>query len=202
MKRRIGTILAMILVLVLTACGAQAPGTENNNTPVQEEQQENQKPEDEKKPEEDETDPEAEEPDGTEEPEDETESKKEIEIYSGNEEATELVTSLVVIPELTAENILKELNFKEVIPENVTANDCKKVEKDGKAALELDLSQSFAEYLNGLGTSGETIALGSVCNTFLKAYECESIKITIDGEMLSTGHAEYPGYMEFFESVR
>lgn len=202
MKRRISTVLAILLVLVITACGAQTPGTENV-PPVQEEQQQETTPEDKVVPEAETDDAKEESPDQTEEElRKETETKREIEIYSGNEDATELVTSLAEIPDLAAKYILAELAYKGVVPENVTANDCKKLEKDGRNVLELDLSQSFADFLNGQGTSGETITLGSVCNTFLKAYKCDAVRITVDGQVLETGHAEYPGYMEFVTSVR
>ena len=39
----------------------------------------------------------------------------------------------------------------------------------------------------------------SVVNTFLDAYGCEKIKITVEGNTLESGHAEYPRYMNRFE---
>ena len=33
----------------------------------------------------------------------------------------------------------------------------------------------------------------------LSAYDCEQVKITVEGQTLATGHAEYPGYMTKFE---
>ena len=68
--------------------------------------------------------------------------------------------------------------------------------------MDVDLSGNFAEYRGSQGTSGEMLTMGSVCNTFLKAYVCDGIKITVDGNVLTTGHAEYDGYQEFMESAR
>lgn len=211
MKRRIGTIAAVTLVLALTACGEQSAGT-GTDTQVQEEQQKEQtdnqqNPDDEGKGDSSKEDTSEDNADGTEgqteeDLRDDTANQREIEVYSSNEDATELVTTLAVIPDLTAANILNELAYKNVIPAEVTANDCELVEKDGKRLLNVDLSGEFADYLNHQGTTGEMITMGSVCNTFLKAYVCDGIKITIDGNVLETGHAEYAGYQEFVESVR
>lgn len=211
MKRRIGTITAVTLVLALTACGEQSAGT-GTDTQVQEEQQKEQADnqqslDDTGKGDSSEEGASEEDVDGTEgeteeDLRDDTANQREIEVYSSNEDATGLVTTLAVIPDLTAANILNELAYKNVIPDDVTANNCELVEKDGKRLLQVDLSGEFAEYLNRQGTTGETITMGCVCNTFLKAYVCDGIKITIDGNVLETGHAEYDGYQEFVESVR
>lgn len=42
---------------------------------------------------------------------------------------------------------------------------------------------------------GEYATLGNVCNTFLDAYACEKIQITVEGNTLETSHTEYHGYL-------
>lgn len=66
-------------------------------------------------------------------------------------------------------------------------------------ALDLDLNQAFGNALGSMGTAGEYMTLGSLCNTFLDAYGCEKIQITVEGNTLETGHTEYPGYLNKFE---
>ena len=207
MKRRIGTVAAIVLVLALTACGEQGTGA-GTDAQVQEQQgteEQDKTAGKEEEPSEDKTsqdDAGADEEKTEEELREETENQREIEVYSSNEDATEFVTTLAVIPDLTAANILNELAYKNVIPEDIAANSCKLKEEGGKRLLDVDLSGNFAAYLGSQGTSGEMLTMGSVCNTFLKAYVCDGIKITVDGNVLTTGHAEYDGYQEFMESAR
>ncbi len=52
--------------------------------------------------------------------------------------------------------------------------------------------------LKEMGSSAEYLVIGSICNTYLDVYHCAKIHITVNGEMLATGHAEYPGYMTRF----
>ena len=61
--------------------------------------------------------------------------------------------------------VCRVLNLKRVVRELK--------EEGGKRLLDVDLSGNFAEYLGSQGTSGEMLSMGSVCNTFLKAYVCD-----------------------------
>lgn len=70
---------------------------------------------------------------------------------------------------------------------------------DDKESIELDLNDAFAAYVSNMGSTGEYYTVGALCNTFLDAYDCEQIRITVEGDSLSTGHAEYPGYLSRFE---
>ena len=136
MKRRIGTVAAIVLVLALTACGEQGTGA-GTDAQVQEQQgteEQDKTAGKEEEPSEDKTsqdDAGADEEKTEEELREETENQREIEVYSSNEDATEFVTTLAVIPDLTAANILNELAYKNVIPEDITANSCKLKEEGG-----------------------------------------------------------------------
>ena len=72
------------------------------------------------------------------------------------------------------------------------------IEQVGKA-LSLDVNEAFGVQLRSYGTTGETILIQSVVNTFLDAYGCEKIKITENGATLCSGHMEYGEYMGKYE---
>lgn len=125
--------------------------------------------------------------------------EKQVRIYFGNADASDFETENVLVQQISADEIWNQLIEKGVIPMDVTILSCKETEQEGKKALELDVSEKFSTYLNGLGTSGEYITVGSICNTFLDAFDSETIRITVEGKKLETGHAEYPGYMSKYE---
>ena len=121
-----------------------------------------------------------------------------ITVYYSNQDATDFEKADVDIAELSPEAVLSELIGKGALPADVSVNKFEETVVDGKKSIELDLSGKYATYITGQGTAGEWISIGSICNTFLKAYGCERIHITVDGGMLKTGHAEYPGYLSEF----
>lgn len=68
-----------------------------------------------------------------------------------------------------------------------------------RSKIELDVDTVFGEWLRGFGTTGEREIMGCIVNTYLDAYEAEEIKITEEGQTLTTGHAEYAEYLRKFE---
>lgn len=194
--------VSMVLVLLM-ACALLAAGCQNSaaSEPQAEE---------EKQPEavviEDETDDTeepydaAEEPAAEETPAEEPSAQTEaVVIYSSNENADGFVTEEVETSELTAQWLLDQLAARGVISADVQALSCKETDVDGVKSLDLDLNQAFATFMQSSGSTGEYISLGSLCNTFLDAYGCEQIRITVEGGTLSTGHTDYAGYMGRFE---
>lgn len=123
----------------------------------------------------------------------------EIKVYVSNDDATAFVSESVKIDELTSENIVKVLIEKSVLSSDVQALKCDKQTVDGVESLNVDFNEAFGAYVCSMGTTGEYYTIGSVVNTFLDAYGCEKIKITVEGNTLESGHAEYPGYMNRFE---
>ena len=69
----------------------------------------------------------------------------------------------------------------------------------GDVSLSLDLSEEFLSALENAGTSGETMALGSVVNTFLTAYHAVEMTLTCGGAAVETGHGVYDGPLPFFD---
>ena len=123
----------------------------------------------------------------------------EITIYTSNDDATAFVSESVKLDALTPENIMNALIQKSVLSSDVQVLKCDKQTVDGVESLNVDFNEAFGAYVCSMGTTGEYYTIGSVVNTFLDAFGCEQIKLTVEGNTLKSGHAEYPGYMNRFE---
>ena len=66
-------------------------------------------------------------------------------------------------------------------------------------ALTLDMSAEFASLVGTMGTSGEYMLLGSVVNTYLTAFDAQTVTLLSNGNPLETGHNVYFEPMGFFE---
>ena len=137
-------------------------------------------------------------PEAVQQPEsvEEEEEAVKVLVYYGNAAADGFEQKEVEIKGLTPKNLISELAKMNVVSIDT---EVKNIEQDGKA-LKLDLSKGFSQYLNMMGSSGEYIVMGGLVNTFLTAYDGESILITVEGEALETGHTAYEGPLTFFES--
>lgn len=122
-----------------------------------------------------------------------------VTIYSENENADGFDQETVQVDALSAENLVAQLKKKGMLSEDVQVNSFEETEDEGKKALKLDLNQAYLQQLQSMGSTGEYMIMGSVCNTFLDAYGCNKIQVTADGQEIVTGHAEYLGYNGKFE---
>ena len=116
-----------------------------------------------------------------------------------NDDATAFTSEEVQINSLSPEEVLNTLIEKGAIAADVEILSFETTTVDGKSTILLDFNDAFASYISSMGSTGEYFVMGSICNTFLDAYDCDQIQITVGGDTLSTGHAEYPGYMSKFE---
>lgn len=199
MKKRIIVLMLTGIILSVSACSNSA-GTDSSQSDNQKtEQQEDDK---DKADQSDENKADQSEPDSDKKTED-TDSNEdksvEIQLYVSNDDATEFVSESVKIDELTPENIVNALVQKSVLPSDIQVLKCEEQIVDGVKSLDVDFNEAFGAYVCSMGTTGEYYTIGSVVNTFLDAYGCEKVKITVEGNTLETGHAEYPGYMNRFE---
>ena len=105
-------------------------------------------------------------------------------IYKSNENADGFDTETVSLDALTPENIMAALIDAGVVPSDVKVLDFKQEED----TITLDLSKTFEEYVNQMGTAGEYATVGSVVNTYLDA---KAVSLLVEGGTWSTGHAEY-----------
>ena len=120
-------------------------------------------------------------------------------LYSSNDDATGLVQETVEVAALTPENVLAVLIERGGLQGDIRILGFEQAEDNGTRVLNIDFSQEFGTYVGSMGTAGEYMIMGSVCNTFLNAYGCERVKITVEGGVLATGHKEYTGYNGFYE---
>ena len=116
-------------------------------------------------------------------------------IYIPNSNADGFDTEIVSVNEISSDAVLDELKNYKVLPADVSINNLGI--KNG--LITIDFNQSFADVVRSMGTSGETMIVGSVVNTFLNAFQAEIVFLTVNGEILESGHAIYDFELGFFE---
>lgn len=199
MKKRIIIFILTGIILTMSACSNSTSTNSSQADNQKIEQQENDKNNVEQK----EENKEEQSGENSDEKSENTVSNEdksvEINAYVSNDDATAFVAESVKIDELTPENIVKVLIEKSVLPSDIQVLKCDKQTIDGVKSLDADFNEAFGAYVCSMGTTGEYYTIGSIVNTFLDAYGCEKVKITVEGNTLETGHAEYPGYMNRFE---
>ena len=188
-KRWILPIIFLIGILCLTACNKTADTESTTEEPTQEEKQAEEQGDS-----------------STLEERVEANDAKEmveepvsIKIYFSNDDATAFLSEEVTLSSLSPEEVLEALIEKGAVAADVQILSFETTTVEDKSTIVLDLNDAFSSYISNMGSTGEYYVMGSVCNTFLDAYDCEQIQITVDGKTLSTGHAEYPGYMTEFK---
>lgn len=203
MKKKyvLGILMAVVLMFAVTACGTTEQSEPEQDKITQEEQ--NKEPE--KEPSGEVTDTTEEEDQGEAQQEPEDTSKDEnnlgpgtITVYSQNKDVSGYDKKEVSLEEITPQTVLSQLAAAGVLPSDTTVLSFTKKEQDAEQVIDLDLSEKFGSYIKEMGSSAEYLVIGSICNTYLDVYHCAKIHITVNGEMLATGHAEYPGYMTRF----
>lgn len=110
-----------------------------------------------------------------------------FEVYYPDENYVEFLHKTVTLDGLTAQAVMDELIAVGIINSNVTVNDAY---LDG-TILNLDLHSNFLAQLYTLGSTGERFVIGSIVNTFISAYGAEAVMITVDGDLMDSGHVIY-----------
>lgn len=116
-------------------------------------------------------------------------------LYLPNENADGFVTQTVQTDRITADSILLELQKAGALPDTVILN---AFGSQGDQLI-LDFNSAFTDAVNAMGTSGERMILGSLVNTFLNAFQAQSLLFTVEGEVLESGHVIYDFPLTFFE---
>ena len=114
-------------------------------------------------------------------------------LYYGDENAENFLSEEVQVAQINETVVMEHLIAAGVLPEGAAVNS---LTMDG-AQLNIDLNEAFRNCLFTMGTAGEHILIGSVVNTFLSAYKAECVMLTVDGEILESGHAVYDFPIEF-----
>lgn len=124
-----------------------------------------------------------------------TEASIPLNIYVPDENAENFNTIPTTIDALDAEIILEMLIENSMLHEDIALNSEELVDSQ----LNLDFNQAFLDQLLTYGTAGERMMIGCVVNTYLSAYDAETVYITVNGEIMESGHVVYDFPMELFE---
>lgn len=123
-----------------------------------------------------------------------------VKVYYGDSNAEFVINKTVYVEKLDENSIAAALADAGVLSKDVKVQELsfeKESKEDAEGYLTVDFNQAFADHLGAQGMSGEDIAIRSVTNTFLSAYQAAYMKITVDGKPLETGHMVYKDYMKF-----
>lgn len=114
-------------------------------------------------------------------------------LYHGDANAEKLLSEEVSVPEINETVVIEQLIAAGILREGIAVNS---LTKDG-TQLNIDFNQAFADMVCSMGTSGEYIIVGSTVNTFLSAYQADTVFFTVNGEILESGHVIYDFPMGF-----
>lgn len=118
-----------------------------------------------------------------------------IQVYKPSILADRFETKEYTIESLDAQSVLKAISSEGIIPRDTKVNSFK---QQGDT-LEIDISDELANKLSSLGTTGEYYTMGSIVNTMLNCYSADYISITVDGQIIETGHRRYDIKLTKFE---
>lgn len=118
-----------------------------------------------------------------------------VNIYTPDENAENFNTIPTVADISSVEVILDLLIEHSMLNEGIELNHAELV----GTQLNLDFNQAFLDQLCSYGTAGERMMIGCVVNTVLSVYEAETVYITVNGEIMETGHVLYDFPIEFVE---
>ncbi len=118
-----------------------------------------------------------------------------VNIYIPDENAESFDTIRVNIYEIKADLIVALLVEHSMLNQGIALNSA----EIAGSQLNLDFNQAFLDQLCTYGTAGERMMIGCVVNTFLSVYDAETVYITVNGEIMESGHVIYDFPMDFFE---
>ena len=119
-----------------------------------------------------------------------------VKIYYSNEMADGLEVTTVEMENITPELLISNLATYNIVPKDTRVNRSETVTEQEFTILLLDLSAEFGNYVSTMGTSGEYVIMGALTNTFLDAYGADRLRLTVEGNVLETGHSVYDYDME------
>ena len=115
-------------------------------------------------------------------------------LYIPNDNADGFDVETIHTENISEKAVLTELQKRNILPDTVSMNSFNI--DDG--LITIDFNQAFSDVLCSMGTSGELMIVGSVVNTFLDAFQAESVYFTVNGQILESGHTIYDFAMSFF----
>ena len=126
----------------------------------------------------------------------ETEERYSFFVFRPNDSFDGLVKETVTADKLDCDTVLNELIERKVL----TSDSAVKEFNADNGAITVDFNEAFGRVICSMGTIGEMLVMGSVVNTFLDAFDCETFSFTVEGKTLESGHVIYDFPMSFFAS--
>ena len=124
-----------------------------------------------------------------------------VEIYYGNQAGDGFKTDTVTIDKLDPGLIGDQLVAHGVMPDTCYLDSCSLLHLDnGEVAIVLNFCNDFKLYLRNLDAQREHIVIGSVVNTFVKAYGVNKAFVLAKKDVIKTDHATYDDYLYPFSS--
>jgi hypothetical protein len=120
---------------------------------------------------------------------------KPVALYLPNDNADGFVV-YAAMTDGSAEHIVSLLVDKDALPAGCELLD---FSVSGNSAS-ADMNAKYGQAVSSTGTAGEYMMIGSVVNTLLTFFELEEITLTIEGQVLETGHSIYDFPLRFFEN--
>ena len=74
--------------------------------------------------------------------------------------------------------------------------------EDSNGDFRVDMNADFGAQIRSMGTAGEYLYMGGLVNTLLDAWGAESLTLTVEGNVLETGHEIYDYPLTFYEENR
>ncbi len=108
-------------------------------------------------------------------------------LYMPDENWENFISEEMTLETLDPALICAELVEKSALADGVMVN---QATVDGDV-LALDMNEAFLMQIYTMGTTGERMLIGCLINTFLSAYDCECVMLTVDGEIIDSGHVVY-----------
>lgn len=121
-------------------------------------------------------------------------------IYVDDGNADYLV-QVIVTGEKEVNNLVELLEEYQMVPIGTKVNSFAIVRDNTKGIGYLDLSSEYENALNQTGTAGETMYIFSVVNTMIANFQLDEIVLTVEGEIISTGHSIYDTSLTFYDHV-
>lgn len=116
-------------------------------------------------------------------------------VYSPSDDLESFVKAEIRVDAVNETIITEHLILANVLSEDTAVNS---LELDG-TQLNVDFNSAFRDLILTQGSTGERAIMGSVVNTFLAAFNAETMSITVDGEILESGHVVYDEPLSFYE---
>ena len=116
-------------------------------------------------------------------------------LYLPNENADGFYEQVAILEALNAQQIVDQLISAAVLHEGILVN----WERLEGTQLHVDFNAAFRDQLMTYGTAGELMMIGSVVNSLLRAYEADSVMLTVEGDIFESGHVIYDFPLEFYE---